>query len=341
MPGIPAGPRVPACEVGHMRSGGRPAGWPAAGSELLSLRADLEGGGDEHGLELAVREGGRQPGAVPRACREETFSSQGDAESWLGENWRELLAGGVDQVTLLEEGRVEYGPMSLHPDAAGLSRRPGCPARLSGTGGLWVRAGSRWMTGPSTSSIRLSRSWSSCTPDALTFSRTCSGRVAPMIAADTFGFCSTQATASWAMLSPALRGERPQLLRPGVSTSSFSSRWMNPDAARVGGPGPGGRRLPRLVLAGQHALGDRRPDDLADAFLLAERARPRPRSPARACCTAAGWRSAGRSPSRRRCAARRAISSARHSETPMYSTLPWRTRSSKARMVSSSGVSWS
>jgi hypothetical protein len=45
----------------------------------------------------------------------ETFGSQGDAESWLGENWRSLLEGGVDQVTLLEEGRAEYGPMSLHP----------------------------------------------------------------------------------------------------------------------------------------------------------------------------------------------------------------------------------
>jgi hypothetical protein len=45
----------------------------------------------------------------------ETFGSQGDAESWLGENWRQLLEAGVDQVTLLEETRVEYGPMSLHP----------------------------------------------------------------------------------------------------------------------------------------------------------------------------------------------------------------------------------
>jgi hypothetical protein len=45
----------------------------------------------------------------------ETFTSQGDAESWLGENWRLLLAAGVDQVTLMEEARVEYGPMSLHP----------------------------------------------------------------------------------------------------------------------------------------------------------------------------------------------------------------------------------
>jgi hypothetical protein len=50
-----------------------------------------------------------------RSLPKETFGSQGDAESWLGENWRTLLEGGVDQVTLLEEGRTEYGPMSLHP----------------------------------------------------------------------------------------------------------------------------------------------------------------------------------------------------------------------------------
>jgi hypothetical protein len=51
------------------------------------------------------------PGDVPK----EAFGSQGDAENWLGENWRALLQSGVDQVTLLEESRVEYGPMSLHP----------------------------------------------------------------------------------------------------------------------------------------------------------------------------------------------------------------------------------
>ena len=48
--------------------------------------------------------------------QEAIFVSQGDAESWLGENWRDLLAGGVDQVTLLEENRVEYGPMSLRAE---------------------------------------------------------------------------------------------------------------------------------------------------------------------------------------------------------------------------------
>lgn len=42
------------------------------------------------------------------------FPSQGDAETWVGEVWRELLANGVDAVTLFEEGRRVYGPMSLH-----------------------------------------------------------------------------------------------------------------------------------------------------------------------------------------------------------------------------------
>ncbi|MFG1925668.1 hypothetical protein [Cryptosporangium sp. NPDC048952] len=38
----------------------------------------------------------------------EEFPSQSDAESWLGEQWRELLASGIDEVTLEENGRVEY-----------------------------------------------------------------------------------------------------------------------------------------------------------------------------------------------------------------------------------------
>lgn len=45
----------------------------------------------------------------------ETFPSQSDAESWLGENWRPLLDGGVARVTLLEDAREVYGPMSLSP----------------------------------------------------------------------------------------------------------------------------------------------------------------------------------------------------------------------------------
>ncbi|HXC80389.1 MAG TPA: hypothetical protein VNV62_00940 [Trebonia sp.] len=49
--------------------------------------------------------------------QEAIFASQGDAENWLGENWRALLEGGVDQVTLLDDERKEYGPMSLHPES--------------------------------------------------------------------------------------------------------------------------------------------------------------------------------------------------------------------------------
>lgn len=45
---------------------------------------------------------------------DEGFASQSDAESWLGEIWRELRAAGVDQVVLLHDGSPEYGPMSLH-----------------------------------------------------------------------------------------------------------------------------------------------------------------------------------------------------------------------------------
>lgn len=48
--------------------------------------------------------------------QEAIFASQGDAENWLGENWRALLASGVDRVFLLEDTRVEYGPMSLHSE---------------------------------------------------------------------------------------------------------------------------------------------------------------------------------------------------------------------------------
>jgi len=42
-----------------------------------------------------------------------SFPSQSDAESWLGEQWRELAGAGVDAVTLGHEGTVVYGPMSL------------------------------------------------------------------------------------------------------------------------------------------------------------------------------------------------------------------------------------
>ena len=44
----------------------------------------------------------------------ETFSSQADAESWIGQEWRELAESGVTQVVLVEDDRVDYR-MSLLP----------------------------------------------------------------------------------------------------------------------------------------------------------------------------------------------------------------------------------
>ncbi|MEK8170404.1 hypothetical protein NKH77_14595 [Streptomyces sp. M19] len=43
----------------------------------------------------------------------EDFPTQGDAESWIGEEWKALFDGGVEQVRLFEDGTEVYGPMSL------------------------------------------------------------------------------------------------------------------------------------------------------------------------------------------------------------------------------------
>jgi hypothetical protein len=44
----------------------------------------------------------------------ETFTSQADAESWLGQTWRQLATAGVATAMLVEDDRVEYR-MSLLP----------------------------------------------------------------------------------------------------------------------------------------------------------------------------------------------------------------------------------
>jgi hypothetical protein len=52
---------------------------------------------------------------LPASATAEPFPSQSDAENWVGETWRDLLADGIDAVTLLSDDAVVYGPMSLHP----------------------------------------------------------------------------------------------------------------------------------------------------------------------------------------------------------------------------------
>ncbi|TJZ50893.1 hypothetical protein FCH28_20465 [Streptomyces piniterrae] len=54
---------------------------------------------------------------VAPAVEPEEFTTQGDAESWIGEVWKDLADGGADQVTLFEDTSEIYGPMSLHAGA--------------------------------------------------------------------------------------------------------------------------------------------------------------------------------------------------------------------------------
>jgi hypothetical protein len=56
------------------------------------------------------------PADGARGARSAEFPSQADAEAWLGESWADLLDGGVAAVTLLEDAREVYGPMSLSPE---------------------------------------------------------------------------------------------------------------------------------------------------------------------------------------------------------------------------------
>ncbi len=55
-------------------------------------------------------EGAAVPGPV------EVFGSQSDAESWLGQSWRDLVSAGATTVTLLEDERVEYKMSLLAPE---------------------------------------------------------------------------------------------------------------------------------------------------------------------------------------------------------------------------------
>lgn len=44
---------------------------------------------------------------------DQRFATQGDAESWVGEIWADLAEHGAAAVTLFENERQVYGPMSL------------------------------------------------------------------------------------------------------------------------------------------------------------------------------------------------------------------------------------
>jgi predicted metal-dependent peptidase len=72
----------------------------------------------------------RTDGMVDQSLEAEdppTFSTQADAESWIGEEWQTLLKSGVEAVTLMEDDREVYGPMSLHPPAESPQPAEGTP----------------------------------------------------------------------------------------------------------------------------------------------------------------------------------------------------------------------
>lgn len=58
---------------------------------------------------------GRSAGAG-KPVGTERFPTQGEAESWLGETYPDLLDGGVRAVSLYESDRHVYGPMSLEAE---------------------------------------------------------------------------------------------------------------------------------------------------------------------------------------------------------------------------------
>lgn len=56
------------------------------------------------------------PVEVDADFAEQRFPTEKEAEAWVGEVFNDLIGQGVDQVSLYEDERLAYGPMSLHPD---------------------------------------------------------------------------------------------------------------------------------------------------------------------------------------------------------------------------------
>jgi len=54
--------------------------------------------------------------AVREVGLDKTFPTQGEAETWLGEWYPDLIEAGVRTVSLYEENRLVYGPMRLDPE---------------------------------------------------------------------------------------------------------------------------------------------------------------------------------------------------------------------------------
>ncbi len=49
-------------------------------------------------------------------CVTTGFPTQADAEAFVSDTWRAMLASGVGYVTLMDGDREVYGPMNLRPE---------------------------------------------------------------------------------------------------------------------------------------------------------------------------------------------------------------------------------
>jgi len=58
---------------------------------------------------------GKPVNNLPSEAVIEEFSNRSEAEAWLTKNWRVLLEGGVDQVSLWDGTDLAMESMSLHP----------------------------------------------------------------------------------------------------------------------------------------------------------------------------------------------------------------------------------
>lgn len=58
---------------------------------------------------------GLTPGEAAELGLDRRFDDQQSAEAWLTNNYVDLADVGVHTVTLYEEDRLVYGPMSLEP----------------------------------------------------------------------------------------------------------------------------------------------------------------------------------------------------------------------------------
>ena len=65
----------------------------------------------------SLSNGQGDPVVVAEDLAGQRFSDRAEAEAWIGDIFSDLLAEGVDEVTLHEGETRVYGPMSLHPGA--------------------------------------------------------------------------------------------------------------------------------------------------------------------------------------------------------------------------------